>query len=212
MNAVFSKLPKLIRRLSGRGPRAADFEPVYSNHPEDAWGYAHRPFEHQRFALIIKALSTLCASRILEVGCAEGHLTRLLAARADDLLACDIVPEAVQRARHNSQDLNNIRFRTLDIRTQWPDETFNLIVYADVLYYFTKKEIRRVIRSTAEHTVPGGSLLFANEWHRHYRWMIHPETIMTMIRRSGLWKTVYTLRWPDTDSNRSITLGRFERL
>jgi len=206
------KFPKLVRRLAGRGCRAADFAPVYARAQHDAWGYEQRKFECRRFDLILKLASMVSARRALEVGCAEGHLTQRLSPLVDELVACDIVEEAVRRTEVNCSGLRNISFLSADVRKHWPAGMFDLLVYSDVLYYFTRKEVRRVIRASARHLCPGGYLLFANEWRTDYRWHTHPDYVMRQLDRSGDWELVCRERHVDVDESRDLTLGLWRRI
>ena len=210
MNMV-GKIPKLFRRLAGRGCSAADFDPVYARAERDAWRYTENPFEKKRFNAVIGALNGLTVDRAIEVGCAEGHLTRRLAGRVNQLLACDIVETAIERAREYCRDLPNVRCVNLDVRSCWPDDVFDLVVCSDVLYYFSKSEVRQVIRDSARHVRPGGHFLFANEWHDHYRWKTPPTFIMTELGRSIFWTLVSNRCDQDADTGRSVTIGLFRR-
>ena len=208
---ALAKFPKLVRRLAGRGCRAADFAPVYAKTERDAWGYEQRKFEGRRFDLIMKLASLAPARRALEVGCAEGHLAQCLSPLLDELVACDIVEEAVRRAEVNCRGFENIRFLRGDIRRQWPAGLFDLLVYSDVLYYFTRREVRQVIRESARHLGPNGHLLFANEWRTDYRWHTHPDYVMRQLDRSRAWELVCREKHVDVDESRSLTLGLWRR-
>jgi 2-polyprenyl-3-methyl-5-hydroxy-6-metoxy-1,4-benzoquinol methylase len=211
MTSIVSKIPKLFRRLAGKGCGAADFDPVYSRAERDAWRYAENPFEKKRFDLVVDALKGLTVGKALEVGCAEGHLTHRLAGRVNQLLACDIVDTAIERAREYCSELKNVQFVNLDVRSRWPDDLFDLLIYSDVLYYFSKAEIKRVIHDSAQHVREGGHLLFANEWHDHYRWKTPPAFVMEELGRSPFWTLVSRHHHRDVDSRRSIAIGLFQR-
>jgi cyclopropane fatty-acyl-phospholipid synthase-like methyltransferase len=208
---ALARLAKLVRRLAGRGCTATDFAPVYSRAERDAWGYERRPFESKRFDLIMEVLFTVRAKRALEVGCAEGHLTRRLGSRVEELVACDIVEEALRRAQENCRGLDNARFLHVDVRHAWPPGFFDLLVYSDVLYYFTRREVRRVIRESARRVHRGGYFLFANEWHDHYRWQTHPDYVTQQLDRSGSWTRVCVRKYVDTNESRRLTVELWRR-
>lgn len=212
MTRTLRKVHKLARLVTGKGCTAADFRPVYEETAQDAWNYTRNAFEEDRFGMIVDTLSAIHAAKALEVGCAEGHLTRRLAGSVEDLLACDIMPEAIERARANCDDLDNIRFLAMDVRTHWPEEMFDLVVYSDVLYFFSKREVRRVIRDSAQHVRERGHLLFANEWHRRYRWFTPPSFIMDELRASDCWECVSSHERPLANEQRSVTIGLFRRV
>jgi 2-polyprenyl-3-methyl-5-hydroxy-6-metoxy-1,4-benzoquinol methylase len=212
MTNIIRKIPKLFHHLAGRGCGAADFESVYSRSRRDAWHYTENPFEKTRFDLVVEALAGMVVGKALEVGCAEGHLTRRLAGLAHQLTACDIVDAALERARDHCRELPNVQFLKIDVRTHWPDEVFDLVIYSDVLYYFSKPEIKRVIHDSAEHVGDGGHLLFANEWHNHYRWKTPPAFIMEQLAASPFWRLVSQRQHQETGDGRSVTIGLFRRL
>jgi SAM-dependent methyltransferase len=211
MASIVRKVPKLFRRLAGRGCSAADFDPVYARAEQDAWHYAENPFEEKRFGLILDALAGLTLGKGLEVGCAEGHLTERLAPRMRELVACDIVPEAVERTRIHCGGLPNVRVMCIDLRKRWPEEMFDLVVYSDVLNYFSRSEIKQIIRDSARHVGGGGHLLFANTWNARWRWSTPPGYVMGRMKQSPLWETIRQREHVDCDAGRSVTIGLFRR-
>ncbi len=212
MTSALRKIHRLTRLLAGKGCTEADFASVYKRATQDAWNYTENPFERERFDLVVNVLSTVRAKKALEVGCAEGHLTRRIASCVDDLMACDIMKEAIDRARANCGDLDNVRFLQTDIRTRWPEEMFDLLVYSDVLYFFSRKEVRQVIRDSARYVPEGGHLLFANEWHSHYRMFTHPSYILEQFHESKHWECVRAHDHFCADHDRSVTVGLFRRV
>ena len=204
----------LLRRLRwalGKGYCAGDFARVYSRAERDAWGYDVGAFAKRRFELIIAAIPSVPIEKALEAGCAEGHLTRHLAKRVGHLVACDICEEAVARARRNCEGIRNVELIVADIRSDPPEGPFNLLVYSDVLYYFSKREVRHVIRLSAGLVVPGGHLVFANEWKSHYRGLTSPTYVMTRLRESRDWAFVRGSRCADDPSAPTLTVGVFRR-
>ena len=211
MTTVIRKVPKLLRRLAGKGCQASDFAPVYSRAEHDAWGYSENSFEAARFALILDVLSGVSVGRALEVGCAEGHLTGRLAAHADELIACDIVHEALDRAALQCAGVANVRFLRADVREHWPQGRFDLLVFSDVLNYFSKAEVRKVLRDSAQRVGTGGYLLFANTWNNRWRWSTRPTYVIHQLVRSGSWETFRHRDHVDAPSGRSITIRLFRR-
>jgi SAM-dependent methyltransferase len=133
-------------------------------------------------------LPTVPVKTVLEVGCAEGHFTRLLAERVQEVVACDISDLATHRAQQTCEGLRNVRFLTMDVRGGLPQENFDLILFSDVLYYLSSKEAVRVLANSAEVLRPGAFLMFANEWHAEYRFLLEPTEILKIINRSEHWE------------------------
>ncbi|NLH40491.1 MAG: methyltransferase domain-containing protein [Planctomycetes bacterium] len=210
-DGVVAKLPKLMRRLVGRGCGAADFAPVYARSKDDAWGYERRPFERERFDLIMDVMSGLSARRLLEVGCAEGHLTRRLSGLAEEVVACDVVAEALRRAKEHCEGLTHVQFLLADIRKTWPSGTFDAMICSDVLYYFTKREVRGVLRRSAHRVSTNGHFLFANEWQDGYRWHTHPDYVVAQLAQSGDWDLVRRERLVDREESRTLIVTLWRR-
>jgi len=210
-HSVVAKFPKLMRRLVGRGCDAADFAPVYAGAQDDAWGYERRPFERERFDLIMDVMSDLSPERLLEVGCAEGHLTRRLSGHVEELVACDVVEEALRRAKEHCAGLANVRFLLADIRKTWPEGMFDAVLCSDVLYYFTKREVRGVVHRSALKISPGGHFLFANEWQDGYRLHTHPEYVIAQLAQSGDWQLLRRERLVDREESRTLIVTLWRR-
>jgi peptidoglycan/xylan/chitin deacetylase (PgdA/CDA1 family) len=104
------------------------------------------------------------SARALEVGCAEGAFTRLLAGQVDHLTAVDISATAIARARARCSDLDNVEFATYDVFA--PDAEpvgegkFDLIVASEVLYYAPDLEsLRLALRRLVSALAPDGALV-----------------------------------------------------
>ncbi len=107
------------------------WETVFST--RDPWEYENG-YEavkyHQTLDMIPEG-----AKFALEIACAEGHFTGLLAQRADRVLATDISPTAVERARERCASLDNVEFAQLDLARDPIAHRFDVIVCSEVLYY-----------------------------------------------------------------------------
>lgn len=121
----------------------------------------------------------------MEVGCAEGHFTGLLAQRAKGVLACDISADAIKRAVVNCAAHPSVRFATLDVQDGLPQEKFDLVLYSDVLYYMSRNEVLRMLEDTARVLSAGSYLIFSNEWNTGYQYFLDPKEILTMTADSG---------------------------
>src|SRR5579863_10148813 len=104
------------------------------------------PWEYDNSYETVKYRQTLAsvaegkiAERALEVACAEGHFTPLLASKVGDLLATDISPTAVERTAARCAELRNVRCATLDLTRDDLPGRFDLIVCSEVLYYLPDK-------------------------------------------------------------------------
>jgi SAM-dependent methyltransferase len=176
-----------LRWLAGRGWTAQDFAARYAGGGADAWGYRDAPQHRARAEFILAALPAARFARALEVGCAQGFLSERLAARVDRLVACDISPEAVARAREACAGLTNVEFHVADIRAGFPGDSFDLCLFSDVLYYLSPREIDAVLREAAQRTRPGGWLVVANEWREGARGLTSPSYSIAQLAASDAW-------------------------
>lgn len=124
-------------------------------HP-DPYAIGLSPYEQQKYAAVMDALSGRRFRRVLEVGCGEGDLSVRLAGHAEALLGVDISTAAVERAAARVPSATFVR-RTLP--REMPDGTFDLIVCSDVLYYWEPVTLRVGIAALLDRLRPGGALL-----------------------------------------------------
>ena len=89
---------------------------------------------------------------VLEVGCGEGNLGRLLRRRGHVVTGLELVPEAAARARNHLD-----RVVTADVELDglpFPDTSFDAVIFADVLEHLV--DPWRVLRRAAQLLAPGG--------------------------------------------------------
>ena len=131
----------------------------------DPWGLAERWYEARKYALSVALLPRERYRTAFEPGCSIGVLTAQLAPRCDRLLACDAVPEAVASARARTAALPGVRVERRAIPREWPPQSFDLIVFSELLYYFSEADLDQVLRRAVRALRPDGQLL-AVHW-RH---------------------------------------------
>ena len=172
----------LHHSLTGRTWAAARLEETFHEKP-DPWGFDHNVEERSRFQKTWELVPLAVCSRILEIGCAEGHFTEQIASRFPDadVLAVDFVPIALERARARCAGRPHVRFQCLDIGKEPIEGPFDLIFCMGVLEYgpaFGELDtIRRSIRAALR---PGGYLVLetraaprdlqARWWARRLAW------------------------------------------
>ncbi|WP_030661412.1 class I SAM-dependent methyltransferase [Streptomyces rimosus] len=125
----------------------------------DPWDLAGRWYEQRKYALTVAALPRRRYRRAFEPGCSVGVLTGLLAERCDAVLAADRVPAAVEAAARRNRDRSHVEVRTMAVPDEWPEETFDLIVLSELLYYFDDATLREVLQRTVDSLEPGGTLV-----------------------------------------------------
>jgi O-antigen/teichoic acid export membrane protein/SAM-dependent methyltransferase len=132
----------------------------------DPWDYSN---ERGRERLVREAqiLDAAREDRVygdaLEVGCAEGAFTEFLATRCEAVLAVDISPLALRRARARCRWPEHVRFAAWDLARDPLPGRYDLIVVEGVLDYFARpKTLRNVRAKLVEGLRLNGYLLIGN--------------------------------------------------
>lgn len=113
--------------------------------------------ERDKYGKIVEALSVKEKfENILEVGCGEGHLTRMIAHKGDRVVAVDISDLAISRAKKNLAELKNVTAKRFDILADDPGETFELVLCSEVLFYFEPDQLPGVVERIKGWVKPGG--------------------------------------------------------
>lgn len=128
----------------------------------DPWDLATSAYERDKRAATLDAVGPGPFVRALEVGCAFGVLTAELAGRCDQLLAVDVSATAIARAAERLRNAPGVILQQMEVPRQWPEGSFNLILWSEVLYFLSVDEIARC--STASHRAlaPGGRCVLVN--------------------------------------------------
>jgi SAM-dependent methyltransferase len=108
----------------------------------DPWRFRTSAYERDKYEATIQALSRPRYRSGLEVGCAIGVLSGLLARRCDALLSLDGAATAIAEA--SLQNFSNVRFETAFLPDEFPEGAFDLIVLSEVLYYFDENDLNRL--------------------------------------------------------------------
>jgi SAM-dependent methyltransferase len=132
----------------------------------DPWGYGSwaSGLTEQKIQMAIDMVSKLGRNfeRALEIGCAQGAMTELLAPLCKQLLAVDFVPVALERARARCRG-TNVSFARWDLASDPVPGQFDLIVVTDVLGSFGgRRDVRRARDKLVTALTPGGYLLYGD--------------------------------------------------
>ena len=134
----------------------------------DFWDFENSRYEKARCARLIAMLEDRRYQRVLEIGCGAGHFTRLLSPLAGRIVALDVSPTAVERARAVSGDLKGVDFRVANAMDYtWQSEgPWDLIVFNDTICYlgwlYSFFDVAWLASQLFETTASGGRLLMAN--------------------------------------------------
>ncbi|MET9202659.1 SAM-dependent methyltransferase [Gordonia sp. NPDC003585] len=141
------------------------FDAMYES-SDDPWGFGSRWYEQRKYALTLALLSSPRYLSGFEPGCSIGVLSEALATRCDRLLCTDISDRAIGLARDRLRHADNVRLRTCDAFTDWPDAQFDLIVVSELLYYLDGEALGDLISRLARSLTAGGEVV-AVHWRHH---------------------------------------------
>ena len=118
------------------------FEKVFAR--DSTWGYSLCEYEQKKYSRQLEAIKQCCPQpkNILEVGCAEGIHTAMLAQAFPEakILCMDISRIAIERAKKNCERYGNVALMEADIiellkEGKLPAKTFDVIIQSECLYY-----------------------------------------------------------------------------
>jgi peptidoglycan/xylan/chitin deacetylase (PgdA/CDA1 family)/GT2 family glycosyltransferase len=127
----------------------------------DPWSYTNS-YEQLKYEQTLSLLADGTADHALELACAEGHFTSLLAPHVGHLLATDISTTALARAAQRSSDHANVEFRTLDLIADALPSDLDLVVCSEVLYYYDRPSVEALAVRIRNALRPGGVFVSAH--------------------------------------------------
>jgi SAM-dependent methyltransferase len=103
----------------------------------DPWELETSDVERERYVRLIGMLDQPRYRRVLEIGCGAGAFTRVLAQRAERVLALDISSRAIATAQAAQTDLQHVEFRVANIMDYNLKEEgpWELIVMSETIYF-----------------------------------------------------------------------------
>ena len=150
----FLTAPELFLPGTGRpADRRATFDALHAG-DADHWAVTTSVYERDKRAATLAALPRPTYPRAVEAGCAIGVLTAELAPRCGELLALDVSPNAVERARARVLGHAHVRVEVAELPGDWPDATFELIVLSELLYFLSAEEVADLSRRAAASLAP----------------------------------------------------------
>lgn len=126
----------------------------------------------------------------LEIGCGTGEFTRLLAGRAERVLAVDLSPQMIRGARERSRLYANVEFVEGDVmECRFPADRFDCVATLTTLHHLPIERVLRMIRRILK---PGGVFV-----------------CLDLYRRSGLGELLLDcVAYPASLSLRLLETGR----
>jgi ubiquinone/menaquinone biosynthesis C-methylase UbiE len=151
--------------------------------PEAGWN--HNAHYHAR---LLNRIPARCG-RALEIGCGTGEFSRLLAARAESVLAIDLSPQMIRLARERSKLHPNVEFVNADVLTyQLPDEHFDCVATLTTLHHLPAERALGIIKKTLK---PGGVFVCLDLYRRSnlndllFDGVAYPLNILLRLLKTG---------------------------
>lgn len=126
----------------------------------DPWQFRTSDYERDKYAATVSALGQARYANALEIGCAIGVLTALLARRCDTITAIDASETAIAAAR--DANISNATFKVGTLPRDFPDGKYDLIVLSEVLYYFVEADLKQVAARCTDALLPGGEIILCH--------------------------------------------------
>lgn len=153
------------REQAGRQAREF-FDNLWSK--GDPWNIETSEVTQRTHARLVSLLEGRRYRRVLEIGCGAGVFTRRLAGIADFVLALDVAPAAIERARAQDGGLATVEFRVAnimqhDVRAEGP---WDLVVMTEMIYLvgwlYSFFDVAWLAHELFGATADDGRLLLAN--------------------------------------------------
>jgi SAM-dependent methyltransferase len=152
---------------------------------DDPWDFETSEFEQLRFARQLQVLGTRRYARVLEIGCGAGVFTDHLTSIADHVVALDIAPAAIERAKRRRIPPAIVDFRVANImeydaRAEGP---WDLIVMSETIYclgwLYSFFDISWRVAELLDTLREGGRFLLANTYGGEQDYLLLPWLIDT---------------------------------
>lgn len=116
--------------------------------------------------------------RVLEIGCGIGTVSHLLANQTTkgQVLAVDISPESIEKAKHFWKDQKNLNFEVSDMSDfEKKGETFDFFVFPDVLEHIPTDQHGPIFQTIRKHSHADSAIFVHIPAPRFLEWMIQNE-------------------------------------
>jgi trans-aconitate 2-methyltransferase len=126
----------------------------------------------------VKDAGLKSSHRVLEVGCGIGTVSHLLATQVPhgDVLAVDISPESIEKAKVFWKSQTNLSFEVSDMSDfNKKDQTFDFFVFPDVLEHIPIDQHFRLFQNISRHAHQDSVIFIHIPSPRYLQWMIENE-------------------------------------
>jgi 2-polyprenyl-3-methyl-5-hydroxy-6-metoxy-1,4-benzoquinol methylase len=132
-----------------------------SGNAESTWGWgspAGQIRAQRRAAMLINATNMKKNSKILEVGCGTGMFTEIFSTTEANILAVDISPELLEKARARKSWPTSTRFIAKGFEECNVDGPFDAVLGSSILHHL---EVQQSLEKIFHMLSPGGIVAFA---------------------------------------------------
>jgi SAM-dependent methyltransferase len=136
----------------------AGFEAKFRDN-SDPWNYRASAFEAYKRGVLRHACGPGVFGRGLELACANGETSAVLARICLRLLAVDGSQSAVAAALKRTQHLPNVHVQQVLLPQGMPRGPFNLIVISELLYYLKAIDLDALLEGCGDALAPGGRIV-----------------------------------------------------
>jgi len=158
------------------------FESLYRG-SADPWRFATSSYERRRYRTTLDALRQERYRAAFEPGCSVGELTALLAERCDRVLAIDVAPTAVARARARCRHLPQVDIHCASILHGFPEGRFDLVVFSEIGYYFDARQLARGARAIEAHLLPNAQVVAVHWLGSSPDHRLHGDVVHQVLHR-----------------------------
>ncbi|MFH1746132.1 MAG: class I SAM-dependent methyltransferase [Planctomycetota bacterium] len=145
-----------------RGDHEIEHGELLARHdPEAAWGWdtpAGRLRAKRRTSLILDGAQVRPGMRVLEVGCGTDNFTEMFAKRGVEILAVDISPALLERARARGLPSERVQFECKRFEECEQDGPFDAAIGSSILHHL---DIEPALNNIRRMLKPDGFLSFA---------------------------------------------------
>ena len=149
-------------RNASRSTHEVEHGELLAEHdPESAWGWATpagRLRARRRTDYIAGGAGLRSGMRALEIGCGTGNFTQTFAESGAEILAVDISPALLERARSRDLPAEQVRFECKRFEDCEIDGPFDAVIGSSILHHL---EIEVALAKIYQLLRPGGYLSFA---------------------------------------------------
>jgi SAM-dependent methyltransferase len=159
----------------------AAFEAKYRQ-SGDPWDFTGSRYERDRYEFTLRSLMRSRYRRAFEPACSIGLLTAALAQRCDEVLAIDIAPSAVVTARERCANFPRVTISCADLAERCPEGLFDLIVFSELGYYFSERQLTRLAESLSATLETGGELIGVHWLGTSEDHLLHGDQVHAILK------------------------------